>query len=78
MCGLAVQDMTYKLLHNFNRKNRKLPGQIIFYRDGVSEGQFKEVLQAEVPPHTLLLRGPLPHQRSEPACPPAPVLHLLG
>ena len=41
--------MVEKLLLKFHQKTKSLPHKIIFYRDGVSEGQFKEVLQAEVP-----------------------------
>jgi hypothetical protein len=50
--------MTTQLLRNFYQRNKNnLPKRIMFYRDGVSEGQFKEVLQAEVRPLTRLMWG---------------------
>lgn len=39
--------MCQKLLLKFHKTTKSLPHRIIFYRDGVSEGQFKEVLQYE-------------------------------
>ena len=39
-----------RLLINFyNKTNKMKPEKIIFFRDGVSEGQFKAVQRAEVP-----------------------------
>ena len=39
---------------NFEKKQtNQAPKRIIFYRDGVSEGQFKQVLEKELP----LIRG---------------------
>jgi len=39
---------------NFEKKQtNQSPKRIIFYRDGVSEGQFKQVLEKELP----LIRG---------------------
>ena len=40
--------MVYTLLQNYRQATRVAPKKLIFYRDGVSEGQFKEVLQYEV------------------------------
>jgi len=41
--------MVKELLIEFYKANRKLkPSKIIFYRDGVSEGQFDQVLVHEV------------------------------
>lgn len=40
--------MVQKLLLKFHKTTGSLPHKLIFYRDGVSEGQFKEVLQYEV------------------------------
>ena len=37
------------LLNLYNKTNKMKPERIIFFRDGVSEGQFKEVQRAEVP-----------------------------
>ncbi|GFG40952.1 hypothetical protein Cfor_04697, partial [Coptotermes formosanus] len=46
-----IQDMEAimkeQLLYFYRTAHQK-PGRIIFYRDGVSEGQFREVLQSEV------------------------------
>lgn len=42
---------------NFEKKqNNQAPKRILFFRDGVSEGQFKQVLEKELP----LIRGPRP------------------
>lgn len=47
---------------NFEKKkNNVAPKRILFYRDGVSEGQFKQVLEKELPlikgwSGTLLIR----------------------
>lgn len=43
-----LQEMTNNLLHAFYLKNNTLPDRILFYRDGVSEGQFEHVLRIEV------------------------------
>ena len=44
-----LTEMVKELLIEFYRANRKLkPTKIIFYRDGVSEGQFDQVLVHEV------------------------------
>ena len=44
-----LQAMTYNLLMKFYQHNRtRKPGRIIFYRDGVSEGQFEIVLAKEL------------------------------
>lgn len=40
--------MVKKMLVAFYKQNRQKPAQIIFYRDGVSEGQFQAVLDEEV------------------------------
>jgi len=40
--------MIYHLLRRFYEVNRFAPERLYFYRDGVSEGQFKELLQEEV------------------------------
>ncbi len=36
-----------KLLRTFHDKSKRKPHAILFYRDGVSEGQFQQVLQHE-------------------------------
>ncbi|RHZ71116.1 hypothetical protein Glove_262g41 [Diversispora epigaea] len=43
-----LQEMTNNLLHAFYIRNNTLPDRILFYRDGVSEGQFEHVLRIEV------------------------------
>ncbi|KAF9087913.1 eukaryotic translation initiation factor 2C, 2 [Mortierella sp. AD031] len=41
-------DMTVELLRTFYQNCGRKPERILFYRDGVSEGQFAEVLKTEV------------------------------
>ncbi|RKP24709.1 Piwi domain-containing protein [Syncephalis pseudoplumigaleata] len=41
-------EMTKEILINFRRKSGHEPRRIIFYRDGVSDGEFQHVLDAEV------------------------------
>lgn len=45
----GMRQATRQLLHMFYTKNKRLPHAIIMYRDGVSEGQFDEVQQKEIP-----------------------------
>ncbi|KAJ3145953.1 hypothetical protein HK101_002392, partial [Irineochytrium annulatum] len=45
---LDLRSMTKKHLDSFKARNARYPERIIFYRDGVSEGQFDEVLRKEV------------------------------
>ena len=40
--------ITRELLENFKSKNKFYPDYILVYRDGVSEGQFKEVAEREI------------------------------
>ncbi|CAB4387407.1 unnamed protein product [Rhizophagus irregularis] len=40
--------MVIDLLKAFRAKNGRLPQRILFYRDGVSEGQFRKVMEVEV------------------------------
>ncbi|RIA92803.1 Piwi domain-containing protein [Glomus cerebriforme] len=44
----CLGDMISDLLKAFYEKNKVLPKRMIFYRDGVSEGQFRSVLNREV------------------------------
>ncbi|KAJ4827378.1 argonaute 5 [Turnera subulata] len=46
--GLVHQGMIRELLIEFRRATGYKPGRIIFYRDGVSEGQFHQVLLHEI------------------------------
>jgi eukaryotic translation initiation factor 2C len=48
----GMQDMLVERLQLYKKKNKSLPQRIIFYRDGVSEGQFDLVLQHELPQMT--------------------------
>lgn len=41
--------MVAELLSAYTKKNGKRPERILFYRDGVSEGQFASALQYELP-----------------------------
>ncbi|CAI2165391.1 7296_t:CDS:10 [Funneliformis geosporum] len=43
-----LEGMVVDLLKAFQAKNKCLPKRVLFYRDGVSEGQFKKILEAEV------------------------------
>ena len=43
-----LKDMVKELLIKFYKSTRKKPERIIFYRDGVSEGQFRDVLIHEL------------------------------
>ncbi|CAG8435462.1 9989_t:CDS:10 [Funneliformis mosseae] len=43
-----MEGMVVDLLKAFQAKNKCLPKRILFYRDGVSEGQFKKVIELEV------------------------------
>ena len=44
-----MQDITRKLLVNFFQRTKgRKPHKIIYYRDGVSEGQFEDILNLEM------------------------------
>ncbi|KAF0908629.1 hypothetical protein E2562_026848 [Oryza meyeriana var. granulata] len=44
-----LEGIVKELLNAFKRDSKMQPKQLIFYRDGVSEGQFKQVLEREIP-----------------------------
>ncbi|THY25477.1 Piwi-domain-containing protein [Aureobasidium pullulans] len=44
-----LKDMMVERLQAYRSKNDKLPNNILFFRDGVSEGQFAQVKAKEVP-----------------------------
>ena len=44
----GMKEMFMKILKEFRRITDKIPEKILYYRDGVSEGQFSEVLIAEL------------------------------
>lgn len=43
-----VGSLVERALRNYYRINKRYPDTIVFYRDGVSEGQFSTVLEYEV------------------------------
>lgn len=43
-----LEDMTIELLKMYYQAKRQKPQRLIFYRDGVSEGQFQQVLDLEM------------------------------
>ena len=44
-----MQDITKQLLVNFFQRTKgRKPHKIIYYRDGVSEGQFEDILNLEM------------------------------
>ncbi|KAJ2919770.1 hypothetical protein MD484_g671, partial [Candolleomyces efflorescens] len=59
-CSMEIQEskkemvtnldrMMFQRLNLFNERNKILPERILIYRDGVSEGQFKTVIDEELP-----------------------------
>ncbi|KAF9924651.1 Eukaryotic translation initiation factor 2C [Linnemannia zychae] len=44
----GLKFLVYQLMSTFAEKNRQWPKRILFYRDGVSEGQYAEVMATEV------------------------------
>ena len=40
--------MVLERLENFHKKIGKLPSKVLFYRDGVSEGQYTTILKEEL------------------------------
>ncbi|UJR32710.1 hypothetical protein I4U23_020169 [Adineta vaga] len=46
---LGMKEMVYELLQYYKEMNGTYPNKIIFYRDGVSDGQFIKVLEYEIP-----------------------------
>ena len=45
---LNTKEMIKSLLKKFHAHTRNKPEKLIYYRDGVSEGQFNDVLNMEV------------------------------
>ncbi|CAL5086789.1 unnamed protein product [Urochloa decumbens] len=45
----GLEDIVKELLHAFENKSNTKPQQLIFYRDGISESQIKQVVQKEIP-----------------------------
>ncbi|KAF9346602.1 Protein argonaute 10 [Mortierella sp. NVP85] len=44
----GLKSMVHQLLVTFYERNRVYPQRILFYRDGISEGQYAEILHREV------------------------------
>ncbi|KAF8700759.1 hypothetical protein HU200_034115 [Digitaria exilis] len=44
-----LEDIVKELLHAFEKESNRRPQQLIFYRYGVCESQFKQVLEIEIP-----------------------------
>ena len=69
---LALQDLAScvdQLLRAFYKNTRRKPSRLIFYRDGVSNGQFPEVMRSEVPQVIAACRS-LGERTGEPYSPP--------
>jgi len=79
---MDLEEMTIGLLRKFFKSTRRKPERIIFYRDGVSEGQYAEVCRREItaikkacgqieasfaPPITYIVCGKRHHIRFFPA-----------
>ncbi|XP_077491689.1 protein argonaute-2-like [Amblyomma americanum] len=62
-----LKDMIKELLLAFYRATRHKPERIVFYRDGVSEGQFLEVRNHEVSAIRLACKELSPNETYEPA-----------
>ena|SRR6185312_162603 len=45
---VAIEDMVIELLRIFHRTTKRKPQRILFYRDGVGEGQYEDVVKNEV------------------------------
>ena len=43
-----LNQMAYLLINSFKKRNKCLPTRIVFYRDGVDEGQFQNVNDTEL------------------------------
>lgn len=45
----GLEEIVTELLHAFGKESTIKPQQLIFYRGGISDGQFKQVLEKEIP-----------------------------
>ena len=43
-----IGSLVERALRNYYRLNNKYPDTIVFYRDGVSDGQFQSILEYEI------------------------------
>ncbi|CAF4694689.1 unnamed protein product, partial [Rotaria sp. Silwood2] len=46
---IGMTEMVEELLDNYCQVNKILPNKIVFYRDGVDDGQFGKVIAHEIP-----------------------------
>ncbi|CAF4681432.1 unnamed protein product, partial [Rotaria magnacalcarata] len=44
-----MTDMVEQLLDNYRQVNKILPNKVVFYRDGVDDGQFGKIIEHEIP-----------------------------
>lgn len=45
---IDLEDMARALIKNYYRMSKRQPARLLFFRDGVSEGQFDEVCRREI------------------------------
>lgn len=45
---LDLETIAYTLIRNFGTRTGRKPERLLFYRDGVSEGQFDEICRVEI------------------------------
>ncbi|KAL0947383.1 hypothetical protein HGRIS_013499 [Hohenbuehelia grisea] len=43
-----LEEMVCEAVYNFGRKNKAAPARMVFFRDGVSEGEFQKVADTEI------------------------------
>ncbi|CAF3412997.1 unnamed protein product [Rotaria socialis] len=46
---IGMTDMVEQLLDNYRQLNKILPNKVVFYRDGVDDGQFGKIIAHEIP-----------------------------
>ncbi|CAF5226432.1 unnamed protein product, partial [Rotaria magnacalcarata] len=46
---IGMTDMVEQLLDNYRQVNKILPNKVVFYRDGVDDGQFGKIIEHEIP-----------------------------
>lgn len=62
----AVEHMLKTRLELWRKKNKALPENILIYRDGVSEGQYRLILESELPLIRKAIKGTYPATASPP------------
>ncbi|TFK81085.1 Piwi-domain-containing protein [Polyporus arcularius HHB13444] len=63
----GLTQMTIERLQLYQKKNKRLPDRIIVYRDGVSEGQYSQVIQHELPRLQAAFKQISPQQPYKPS-----------